>query len=334
MKRHLILLLTLIVIWNCSGSLPDWYTEREEYFPDNDYIVSKGWGESPEKAIEKAAKNMAQIFSTHITVEKNILERYESISDMKNTSENFYEFSEETARLISDQHLVNINFVEPVWDWKSKSFYTLGYIQRSETARILIDRSKREQENVEYYVRMAYSTNDAIEKYHYYTLAWLTAGRNVLLQEQLDVLIPGIGIDPLYTFAELGELKDKAAEDIRFTIIVEGDKNDRIKQALRAAINEAGFNAVERDGLLNIRAKTLIKNIDIDQKPLTFVSWELQLVMSNYQKVTHLSMSKNGREGSTNFENAQMHAMERMQDYIENDFRLKLMAYFDKMENR
>ena len=285
------------------------------------------------KAIEQASKNMAQIFSKHITVEKNILERYESISDMKNTSENFYEYSEETARLVSDQHLVNINFVEPAWDKKSKSFYTLGYIQRSETARILIERIKREQENIEYYFRMAYSTNDAIEKYHYYTIAWLTAGQNLMMREQLDVLVPGLGMNPIYTYAELGELKDKAAENIHFVILVDGDKNNRIKQALRTAINEAGFSTIEKGGLLNIRAKTLIKNIDIDQKSLAFVSWEFQLTMTDQKNVTGLSMMESGREGSTNNDNAQMHAVERIQNFIEKEFQLRLMDYFDKMKN-
>ncbi|MCF7832696.1 MAG: hypothetical protein K9N05_03855 [Candidatus Marinimicrobia bacterium] len=333
MKRVLILLFTMIMIWGCSGSLPDWYQNREDYFPDKDYIVSKGWGETPDKAIEKAAINMAQIFSTHITVEKNILERYESISDAKNMAEKYYEFSEETARLISDQNLVNILFVEPAWDSRSKSFYTLAHIKRTETARILMDRIKREQETIEYYVRMVYGTNDAVEKYHYYTAAWLTAGRNKMMQEQLDVLVPGIGTKPIYSFSELGELKNKAAEDINFIISVEGDNNGRIKQALTTAINGAGFTTVGNNGLLSIRAKALIKNIDIDQKPLAFVSWELQIKMSDGQDVTALSMMEEGREGSTNTENAKMHAFERMQDFINDEFQIKLMDYFDKLKN-
>jgi len=332
MKRVLILLLTLLMIWSCSGSLPDWYNNREEYFPEKDYIASKGWGATPEKAIEQATINMAQTFSTHITVEKNILERYESISNMKNITENLYEYSEETARLISNQNLVNIHFVEPVWDRKSKSFYTLGYMKRSETARILMDRMEREQENIKYYVRMAYGTNNAVEKYHYYTTAWLTTGRNKMMYEQLEVLVPGIGIKPIYTFAELGVLKDKVAKDIRFIISVEGDANGKIKQALRTAVNAAGFTTVEKNGLLGIRAKALIKNVDIDQKPLAFVSWELQLKMSNHQNATSLSMMEEGREGSTNAENAKMHAFERMQGVIEDEFQLKLMEYFDKLE--
>jgi len=321
------------MIWSCSGSLPDWYNNREDYFPEKDYLSSLGYGESPEKAIEQATINMAQIFSTHISVEKNILERYESISDMKNITENLYEFSEETARLISDQNLVNILYVEPVWDRKSKSFYTLGYMKRSETALILMDRMKREQENIEYYVRMAFGSNDPIEKFHYYNIAWLTAGRKKMMQEQLDVLVPGIGVKSIYSFVELAELKDKAAKDIHFVISVEGDKHSRVKQAIQTAINGAGFNTVEKNALLGIRAKALIKNIDIDQKPLSFVSWEFQLSMINRKNVISLSVMQEGREGSTNIENAKMHAYEKMQSFIENEFQLKLMEYFDKLEN-
>ena len=118
--------------------------------------------------------DVAQIFNTKVTVEKYILERYESTTDMKDFNEYMTEFSEQTARLISDQHLVNIMFVEPVYEKRSKSFYTLGYINRAETARILMDRMKREQETMEYYVRMAQSLYDPVKIYQYYTEAQVT----------------------------------------------------------------------------------------------------------------------------------------------------------------
>ncbi|MEA2076453.1 MAG: hypothetical protein U9O95_00355 [Candidatus Marinimicrobia bacterium] len=332
MKQSFLLIICLIMIWSCAGTLPEWYNNREEYYPKDKYIVSKGWGETPEKAIEKAIINMAQIFNTRVTVEKNILQRYESISNMKDFDEYLYEFSEENARLISEQNLVNVSFVEPVYEKRSKSFYTLAYIQRSETGRILMDRMKREQESMEYYVRMAQSKHDPVSVFHYYTAAWLTAGRNKMMQEQLDILIPGVGIKPIYNFAELEVLKDKAAEYIRFKIFVEGDANGRIKQAFRTAVNNAGFTTVEQNAIIQISAKSLIKKIDIDQDPLAFVSWELQIKMNKDKNETALSMMEEGREGSTNIENAKMHAYENMQKYIENEFENKLLIYFDKLE--
>ncbi len=332
MKRSFLLIICLIMLMSCAGTLPNWYTDREEYYPEDEYIVSKGWGETPEKAIEKAIINMAQIFNTKVSVEKNILERYESISNMKDFDEYLYEFSEENARLISEQNLVNISFVEPVYEKRSKSFYTLATIQRSETGRILMDRMKREQESMEYYVRMAQSNNDPISIFHYYSAAWLTAGRNKMMQEQLDVLIPGIGIKPLYSFTELETLKDKAAGNIRFKIFVEGDANGRIKQAFRTTVNNVGFTSVEKNANIMINAKSLIKKIDIDQDPLAFVSWELQIKMNKWQNETALSMMEEGREGSTNVENAKMHAFENMQKFIEKEFENKLLIYFDKLD--
>jgi hypothetical protein len=332
MKRILILLLTIMLLSACAGSLPEWYSNREDYFSEDEYIVSKGWGVTPDKAIEQAAINMSQIFGTRISVEKNVLERYESISNAKDFDEYMYEFSQETATLIADHHLVNILFVEPTWVKKSKAYYTLGYIKRTETALILMDRMKREQENVEYFVRMAEGSMDPIEKYHYYCSAWLTAGQNKMMQEQLDLLVPGLEIKPIYSFEELGSLKEIAGNQLRFYINVQGDSNNRTKQALRKAVNEAGFPVLDNTGLLRIFADVKIKELDIDQKPLVFVSWELQIKLVDWQDQTIISMMKEGKEGSTNEDNARMHAYESIQKYIDEEFEQKLIEFFDILE--
>lgn len=332
MKRLLILLLTIILLSSCAETLPDWYNNREDYFPEDEYIVSKGWGATPDKSIEQATINMAQIFGTKISVEKNILERYESISNSKDFDEYMYEFSQETATLIADHHLINILFVEPTWENRSKTYYTLGYIKRSETARILMDRMKREQENIEYFVRMAEGSKDPVEIYHYYCSAWLTAGQNKMMQEQLDLLVPGLGIKPLYSIKELESLKDVAADRLRFHINVKGDNNGRIKQAMRKAINGAGFPVLDNTGLLRILTDVKIKELDIDQKPLVFVSWELQIKLVDWQDQTIMSMMEEGKEGSTNEDNARMHAYESIQKYIDQEFEEKLIKYFDALE--
>lgn len=332
MKRALLFLLSMIMLWSCSSSIPDWYKNREDYYPQKDYIVSEGWGNTPEKAVEKAVISMAQIFNTKVSVEKNILERYESLSDMKDFDEYFYEFSEETAKLITEQNLVNILFVEPVYDRKSKSYFTLGYMKRSETAKILMDRIKREQDAIEYDVRMAYSTLDPLMTYHYFAKAWLSSAKSRMMQEQLDVLMPGLGTTPIYTYAELEAQKDKAAKAIKFDIMVHGDANGRIKQALKTAVNAAGFSVSESDAVVDINAKTLIRDIDIDQDKLSFVSWELQLTMDTPKNGTALSLMKEGREGSTNRDNARLHAYESMQKHIEKVFKDKLINYFDTLQ--
>jgi len=332
MKRALLLLLSIFVLMSCSTGLPDWYKNREDYYPEDLYIIAEGWGQSPEKAVENATINMARIFNVKVCVEENILKRYASISNMKEFEEYFSEFSEETAKLITEQHLVNIMFLEPAFDKKSKSYFTLSYIERSKTARILMDRMKREQENIDHYIRMAQSTRDPLETYHYYASAWLTSAKTKMMQEQLDVLIPGSGIKPAYTYAELEAQKDKAAGNILFKIDVKGDSNGRIRQAIRTAVNKVGFTVVDSGENINVHAGTLIKKIDIDQDKLAFVSWELQMKMNDPQGKTALSLMEEGREGSTNYPNAEMHAYERMQKFVETEFQDKLNAYFDTMK--
>jgi hypothetical protein len=313
--------------------MPDWYKNREEYYPAKAYIVSEGWGQTPEKAIENATINMARIFNVKVTVEENIIKRYSSMTDMKDFEEYFTEFSEETANLISDQNLVNIMFLEPSFDKKSRSYFTLAYIERSSTAKILMDRMKREQENMEYFVRMGASHSDPLIKYHYFTSAWLAAASNQMMQEQLDVLVPGIGTKPIYSIAELAAQKKKAAEKIRFKLIVSGDSNGRIEQALRTVVNNTGFSVSDQDAVLELKANTSIKKLDIDQDKLSFVSWEFQLNMDRGPDHTALSMMEEGKEGSVNDNNARLHAYESIQSFIENEFQQKLIAYFDTLNN-
>ena len=332
MKRPVLLLLSLILIWNCSTSMPEWYRQRDDYYPAENYILAEGWGQTPEKAIENATINMARIFNVKVSVEENILKRYTSISNMKEFEEYYTEYSEETAKLITDQHLVNIRFEEPVYDKKSRTYFTISYIEIIPTARILMDRMKRIQDSMEYYVRMAAGNNDPLVKYHYYSSAWLFSAKNKMLQEQLDVLAPGIGMKPIYTFAELESQKNKAAENIKFKIRVNGDSNNRIKQALSTVVNDAGFSAAEDDANVNLNAKASMKKIDIDQDKLAFVAWEFQLKMDKMQSTTALSLMEEGSEGSTNYQNAQMHAYERIQKFIETEFQNKLNEYFDTMK--
>lgn len=332
MKRTLLLILSMIVLISCSSSMPEWYTNRGDYYPEDEYIIAEGWGQTPERAVENATINMARIFNVKVSVEENILKRYASISNMKDFEEYYTEFSEETAKLISDQHLVNIMFVEPAYDRKSKSYFTISYIERSKTARILMDRMKREQGSMEYFVHMAMSNPDPLVTYHYFNNAWLTAAKNKMMQEQLDILMPGVGIKPIYSYAELEAQKDKAAKNIKFRLHVKGDANDRIKQALRTVVNQMDFTVVESGQNIDLNADVLIKKIDIDQNKLAFVSWEIQVKMNEDQNMTALSLMEEGREGSTNYQNAEMHAYERMQKYIETEFQDKLNAYFDTMK--
>ncbi len=329
MKRLLFLTSVLVLLYSCAGNMPDWFSQREDYFPSEEYIVSEGWGATPDAAIKNAAVNMAYTFQTNISVEKNILKRYQSFSDNKNFSEYMSEFSEEVATLISDQNLVNILFVEPVKNRKTKSYFTLAYMQRSETGIILIDRIKRNQGNMEDYVRFAHIAADPVESYICYNAAWLISGHIRMLQEQLDVLLPGVSVPSIYSFSELNEKAEAAAKKIKFNISVEGDKDGRISQAIHKAVNEAGFSVTTDTGLMNIKSDVQIQAIDLHQESLVFVAWELHLNVLNAKGETILSNMEQGREGSINMQGAVLNAHKSMYTYLEQTLSSDITQYFD-----
>jgi hypothetical protein len=329
MKRALILFFVIIMLWACKASMPEWFKHRDEYFPPNEYLVAKAWGNSPEKAIEEATIALSYLFNTKVSVEKNILERYESISDEKNMVENYYEYSEEMAKLITQQHLINVKFMDPIRDPKRRQYFTIAYMNRAETSQILMNRIAREEEKINYYVKIAESSADPIERYQYTNAAWLRSAKQLAMQEQLDILAPGLEMKSHNSFKELTKKKQSYAQDIQFKIIARDHENERIKQAISQAVNKAGFSVVNTSAILKIYYSSHVAKIDLHQDPLIFVAWDFNLKLNNWQDETLLSLYEEGREGSTDIKNATFHAIEHMQDYIQKEFQNELVSYFD-----
>ena len=329
MKRTLILFFVIIMLWSCKASMPEWFKHRDDYFPPNEYLVAKAWGNTPEKAIAEATIALSYLFNTKVSVEKNILERYESISDEKDMLENYYEYSEEMAQLITQQDLVNVKFMDPIKDPKRRQYFTIAYMDRAETSQILMNRIAREEEKINYYVNVAESSKDPIGRYQYANAAWLRSAKQQAMQEQLDIIAPGLGIKPHNSFKELTKKKQLFAQDIQFKIIATDKENERIQQAISQAINKAGFSVVTTSAILNIYYDASMGKIDLHQDPLVFIAWDFNLKLRNWQDETLLSLYEEGREGSTDMKNARFHAIEHIQDYIQKEFRTELISYFD-----
>ncbi|MBN2780976.1 MAG: hypothetical protein JXR21_03330 [Candidatus Marinimicrobia bacterium] len=329
MKRLTLTVTILFFLAGCSGGMPDWFRHRDDYFSPDEYLVSEGWGSTPDAAIRSAALNMARIFQTHISVEETVLKRYQSLSDGKDFNEYIQEFSEETARLVSDQHLVNILFVEPFRNLKTRSFHTLAYMKKNETGAILIDRITRNQEQVEFYVRSAYSSKDPLTAYIYFNTAWLLTAYNTLMQEQIDLLMPGIRISPIYSFAQLEDLTRQAAGRITFSVRADPDPGHTLSSAIKKAVNAAGFSVEPSNAFLQVQAEHRIQPLDLHQDKLDFVSWELHWHLRDTEGNILLSGTGKDREAGLDIPGATLHAYENMAAFLERELGTELVRYFD-----
>ncbi len=332
MKRILAMLTVILLVSSCSSSMPEWYRDRDNYFPESDYLWAKGWGETPEKAIEDAIIELSRIFGNKLSVEKNVLERYESISDSKDQDmyESYYEFSTEFATFVSNQNLVNVRYKDPVREGRNKTYFTIAYLERDKTASILMNKLARIEEDVEFNLKAGKNSHDLLEKYRFLNTAWLTSAKATMLQEQLDVLAPGIKIRMKYKLDELAQMKDKVAEQISFNIRGKNISDRQIKQALGKVINDNGFKLVDTEAMMTLVYSVNMEELDLHRDKLVFIAWNFDIKLSDWKKQTLLSLYKQGKEGSLDIYNAKTHAVKHIQDYIDTEFREEFKIFFDQ----
>lgn len=332
MKRIIAMFTLILLICSCSSSMPEWYRDRDNYFLESEYLWAKGWGETPEKAIEDAIIELSRIFGNKLSVEKNVLERYESISDSKDQDmyESYYEFSTEFATFITNQNLVNVRYMDPIKEGRNKTYFTIAYLERDKTASILMNKLSRIEEEVEFNVNASHKSNDVLEKYRFLNTAWLTSAKATMMQEQLDVLAPGIKIRMKYKLNELEQMKNNIAKMISFNIQGKRNPNRQISQAIANVINDNGFKLVDGDAMMTLVYSTDMEKLDLHQDKLVFVAWNFDLKLSDWKKQTLMSLYKQGREGSLDINNAKNHSVKHIQDYINKEFRQKFNIFFDQ----
>ncbi len=333
MKRILVLLAVIILVYSCSSSMPKWYTEKDNFFPESEYLLAKGYGITPEKAVEDAIVELSRIFGTKVSVEKDVLERYESISDSDNMDlhESYYEFSTEFTKFISEQNLVNVRYMDPVRE-KRGLYFTVAYLERDKTANILMNRLERLEESINFHVKASNASLDVIEKYRHLNAAWLSAAKETMMQEQLDVLAPGMSLKMKYSMEALAKMKSKTADLISFNIRSIKSPNKHVKQAIAKVINDNGFKVLEGTAMMTVNYHSDMKEIDIHQDMLVFVAWDFDIKMRDWKKQTLLSIYEQGREGSLDRYNAELHAIEHIQKYIDTEFRDEFNTFFDSVE--
>ncbi len=337
-KRIIIILLILFCCYytyslsarRSRGSEPEWLTNPQSRYPETQFIVAIGEGDSRNRAEANAASNLARIFETRVETEELFSERYEEIIsgdtfDAVTTSD-----IDRSITLSSDQTLYNIQFAESYTNNMGR-VYVLAYLDRLRTADIYLDMINRHAEQVNYLRNRYAEVTNNLHQYAYISAASVMSTANEVLIDQLNI-IAGHLLDMLnlgYDHNDIILQARNTARQLTFSIDISNDRENQINSVIADMLTEQGF-IVSNSGSIPITAEILIEDVDL-QRPEKFVRWHLTLNVYDPQGANILTHSQRGREGHVTHSEAVARAFRAMEREVHREFYSKLFNYFDNL---
>ena len=186
--KKLIFLLFIISQFSLafSASVPKWVKDYEVEFPKEKYIARLGSGTTVENARADALGQIAGFFKSEVVVNTNATSNIKN--DGAKTARN--QQIEQNVQVVSDMTLTAVEYNQPYYDKKKKSYLVVGYIERSQGWQSVESQVMQQRAKYDSFLELAKKADDPILRFKYLKKAQLT-GENLTA-----VLYMGFLFDP------------------------------------------------------------------------------------------------------------------------------------------
>jgi hypothetical protein len=315
---------------NLQDDKPEWISNPEKSYPNSQFMTAVGTGDSRKEAENSAASSLSQIFQSKIKSEETINARYLELMKSDQSSLESQTNINKNISVSSEQTLFNVRYPESYTD-KLGKVYALGVIEREPTAVIYKNKMDDNSTRVAAFVKKYNELKDPIKKYANIGAALVTAKVNETLREQLQIIMPGTGVqsDTAYSLERITELCSDAQKAVPFVIDVSGDQKNDVTGFVGDMLSGLGFSVIEKGGALAVTGTESVEPINLQNDQMKFVRWSYQFSISDASGMVIISLSEAGREAHVTQSEAVARALRTMRDKIKADLAKKINSYFD-----
>jgi hypothetical protein len=310
-----------------GGGTPEWVANPKAVYPENEYLVAVGEGDTRRAAENAAAANLSRIFEAHIQSDERLLDQ------SKETGKSFERTTDFTTdiNILSSQTLYNIQHAE-AWKDGMGRHHAVAYLDRRETAAIYRDKIDEQTSRVDFLLASARETDDLLKKYATLRAANRHAAEASNLLRQLKVIHPPStgNSTPSYSINQIQKSLADTAKRINVQIKVDGDEDKRMAATLEEFITRYGF-VVGTPVVLDIGGRVAVKDTGERDHGLVFVRYELAIQIKDAGGTVLVSIGDKGREAHKTLEQARIRSFRTLEKAIKAGGSQRLDAYFDSL---
>ena len=309
---------------------PAWVDDKHSAYPNDKYLVEIGEGSSLKSAKQNGQTSLARIFKTTIKVDSTVSTRYKDLSDGKTILESQMETtSDESITQLSDETLINVHFGES-WTNDVGRVYVVAYIDRMETANIYRQRIDQDAARADLFIRKSASQEDLLRRYGFLDAAVVMDRSIQAMREQLEIIYQPFARAVMlpYNPGELSSRHADTAENMVYSILVNGDENGKVAAVVSQVLTDRGFSVSENSARLSVTGSISMEEVILnnDYKNLR---WNLFMEMRNEKDEIVVTMEEKQRETAISLEEAEARAYRSMEEMMKKKFIGALESYFD-----
>lgn len=320
-------LLSLVGCKSLMGGAPDWVKNPKLVYPENQYLVSVGEGDTRRGAENAASANLARIFEAHIESDERLLDQ------TRESGKRFERTTHFTAdiNILSSQTLFNIQHAE-AWQDDQGRVHAIAYLDRRKTATIYRDKVDEQTRRIHFLIAQSEQSHDLLKQYATLRAAVHHMEENKILLRQLKVIHPPSipSSTPDYPENTIRKSLADTAKQIRVQISVGGDDAHRMRIILEELITHYGF-VIGTPSVLEITGKVDVADTGQRTADLVFVRYTLALQVKDAEESILISINEKGREGHISLNEARIRSFRTLENMIHPKGSHRLDTYFDSL---
>lgn len=250
MSRLIALALTITFISGCASGpeKPDWIAGNSAKYPNKSYLIGRGQGSSPQQSRDRARADLAKIFQVAVTEASEDIVTYRQSGQESDLQA---DYSAEVVRAVAtrtEQILEGVQIAEQWENTSSKTHHALAVLDRSRAANRLRDAIRTYDDRTAEYLQTARSADELLVKIGAADRAVDAQIKRASNQKVLRIVdSTGIGLSPLYNFAELVGDRDELLARMHIQPQVGADSLGGFDTILAGAVATTGFSTAGDD---------------------------------------------------------------------------------------
>ncbi len=340
--KTIILLALFLSLMNCSwaqktfprseGDLPEWVNNPHRLYPEDQYIVGVGSGDTRQAAEDDAAGAIARVFKSDINVDRTLLENY--LDENKGGQYQSSSSSEMLQRtnVKSKMRLKNVKFDKSYFSADEGVYYVLAYLDRRETALLYKkDILQNQKKLADYYQNFKDETNK-LHKFAYINRALALSNLNRLLNEKYQILTGGGHVPATIDQSLLVKDRNNLLDHITVNLVPENSASPQIEDYLKEMIGRIGFKISDQPGDFTIKYSFLVKPTQLHRKRIVALNWKLTLdVIDNINQYSLKTINIQKRTAGISKEEARARIFRAAQKALKVKFLRQFNQYLAKI---